>query len=405
MKYRTLTKTINKAIKTFPIIVVTGPRQSGKTTLLKNLFSQTHTYVNLENLDIRNRAKEDPNTFFEQFKPPLVIDEIQYVPELLSYIKTKVDNNRKPCQWLLTGSQNFVLTEGVSQSLAGRAAILTLLPFSTAERFDFGEKTLPINDLINSVKPQSINKSKLPEIIFRGFYPEIASNNQIDQNLWTGSYITTYLERDIRNLSAIGDLADFEKFLRLCAIRTGQILNLSEIAKEVGVSLPTANRWLNLLQTGYQVFLLEPYYKNLGKRIIKRPKIYFNDTALVCNLLGIKDKETLVNSPSFPQIFETFIVIDFWKRFTSFGQNASIYYLRTRDGLEVDLVIEQNQKLDLFEIKSSATINSNHASSLLRAKRDFTDVVNSINIISNANETFNLSYKVKNFAWTDILIS
>lgn len=178
---------------------------------------------------------------------------------------------------------------------------------------------------------------------------------------------------------------------------------MSEIAKEVGVSVPTANRWLSLLQTGYQIFLLQPYYKNFGKRLVKRPKLYFNDTALVCYLFGIKDYATLINSPFFPQIFETFIVTDFWKRFTHFGQHPSIYYMKTRDGLEVDLAIESNQKLDLFEIKSGSTITSNHAHSLLRAKHDLGEVVNSINLISNTKESFILKDNLKNYRWSDIL--
>lgn len=403
MRYRILYKTIERAVRTFPAVVITGPRQSGKTTLLKNLFGSTHTYVNLENLDVRNQAINDPNTFLNQYKAPLIIDEIQYAPDLLSYIKTKIDDNRKPAQWLITGSQNFVLMHGVTQSLAGRAAILSLLPFSLAERLDLGENSVEYDQILKKDQNLSTKKADLLEILFRGSYPEIVMSTKVDQYLWADSYITTYLERDIRNLSAVENLLQFELFLKLCAIRTGQMLNLSEIAKEVGVSVPTANRWLSLLQTGYQIFLLQPYYKNFGKRLIKRPKLYFNDTALACYLFGIKDYDTLMNSPSFPQIFETFIITDFWKRFTHFGQHPSLYYMKTRDGLEVDLAVESNQKLDLFEIKSGSTITSNHANSLLRAKRDLGEVVNSINLISNTKESFILKDNLKNYRWSDIL--
>lgn len=237
----------------------------------------------------------------------------------------------------------------------------------------------------------------------RGGYPEIASHPKVDRQLWCGSYIATFLERDIRNLAQVGDLNQFERFLRLCATRTGQILNISELAREIGVAVPTAKRWLSLLETSYQIFLLYPYYKNLGKRLIKSPKLYFNDPALVCYLLGLNERQTLLKSPHFPHIFETFVVIDFWKRFLHFGQLPSLYYLRTRDGLEVDLLLEINQKLYLFEIKSSATIVPKQAYSLIKAKRDFGNLVEATNIISLSPQSFHLTAGVNNYCWQDIL--
>jgi predicted AAA+ superfamily ATPase len=239
--------------------------------------------------------------------------------------------------------------------------------------------------------------------LLRGNYPEIASKPSIDKELWCGSYITTYLERDIRNISQVGDLNQFERFLRLCATRTGQILNISELAKEIGISVPTAKRWISLLETCYQVYFLYPYYKNIGKRLVKSPKLYFNDTALVCYLLGLSDQETLLKSTYFPHIFESFIVTDFWKRFLHFGQMPSLYYLKTRDNLEVDLVIEIGQKLYLFEIKSSATITSKHVSSLSRAIRDLRKIVQAAGIISLAPRTFILQKKIYNYPWQVIL--
>ncbi|MBI4598884.1 ATP-binding protein, partial [Candidatus Uhrbacteria bacterium] len=358
MKSRILTKTIKKAIKTFPAVVITGPRQSGKTTLLKQEFGKTHTYVSLEDIDKRLRAKEDPLAFLEQYKPPVILDEIQYVPELLSYIKTRIDEDRTPGHWLLSGSQNFVLMENVSQSLAGRAAILTLLPFSLAEQFEYTESSLNVHDWLVSKKknPTGNKKLDIADWILRGNYPELVSNPSVDRKLWCNSYIATYLERDVRNMTQVGDLNQFERFLKMCAIQTGQILNLSELARDIGISAPTAKQWLSLLEASYQVFLLYPYFNNHGKRIIKSPKLYFSDTALATFLLGIHEAETLYQSPYFGRIFETAIINDCRKRFLNFGDNPSLFYLKTHNGLEVDLVIEESQKVFLFELKSATTI-------------------------------------------------
>ena len=405
MKPRALARTILKALKSFPAIVVTGPRQSGKTTLLKMLFSKTHRFVTLEDPDIRIRAREDPLRFLEQYRPPVIIDEIQYVPELLSYIKTRIDQNRKPGQWLFTGSQNFVLMQGISQSLAGRAAVLSLLPFSFSERIGQGEGTKGIDDWLKGLNLHQKYEDKvtLSEWILRGSYPEIASKKSVDRQLWCGSYISTYLERDVRNLAQIGDLSQFERFLRLCAIRTGQLLNLSELAKEIGMSVPTVKRWLSILETGYQVYLLFPYYKSLGKRLVKSPKLYFNDTALASYLLGLHNRETLLGSTSLGNLFETMIVTDFLKRFLHFGQMPSMYYLRTRDGLEVDLVVELGEKLHLFEIKSAMTIFPKHASSLLKISSDLKSSVKISAIISTSPDNFQVKNGIYNYNWKHIL--
>lgn len=404
---RVLEKTILRAVKTFPAITITGPRQSGKTTLVKMLFSRTHTYVSLEDPDVRVRAKSDPLSFFNQFKPPLILDEIQYVPELLSYIKTRIDENRKPGQWMLTGSQHFALMHNVTQSLAGRTAILYLMPFSVSERTNNAENNQNISSWLKNLSVNKVAKKKLSlsECLLRGFYPEIAVNRKIDRRLWCSSYITTYLERDIRNLSAIGDLNQFERFLIACAVRTGQILNISEIARDIGISVPTAKRWLSLMETGGQIYLLYPYFRNIGKRLVKSPKLYFTDTALCTYLLGLDEPKTLLKSTYFGNLFETLIVCDFLKRFLNNGDKPSMYYLRSRDGLEVDLVIEHAGKMHLFEIKSTMTVVPLHASSLMKLRRDLKSAVATSGIISATEDNFFISDNIANYGWNNVLVS
>ncbi|MBI4656227.1 MAG: ATP-binding protein [Elusimicrobia bacterium] len=405
MKDRTLALALKKAVKTFPAVVVTGPRQSGKTTLLKTVFGKTHKFVSLENPDMRLRARQDPLMFLEQYNAPVIIDEIQYVPDLLSYIKTKIDEDRKPGRWLFTGSQNFALMAGVSQSLAGRAAVMSLLPFSYAELSGAGSKTMDIDRLIGNMGPglQASKKFSLADVILRGAYPEPAANRAVDRQLWCGSYISTYLERDVRNLAHIGDFQQFETFLKVCASLTGQILNMSDISRDLGVSVPTIKRWLSVLETGYQIYLLYPYYRNVGKRFVKSPKLYFTDTGLAAYLLGINSEEALFSSPGYGALFETFVVMDFLKRFLHSGQKSSMYYLRTQDGLEVDLCVEKGHELHLFEIKSAMTITHRHASSLVRAMADLKGVVKSASLVSGSDDNFSLRPGVVNFSWRNIL--
>lgn len=408
-KPRILSKTIKDALKTFPAVLVTGPRQSGKTTLLRKELSKTHKFVSLENPDIRIRAKEDPNAFLTQYSPPVIIDEIQYVPELFSYVKTKIDENRKPGNWFFTGSQNFQLLSSISQSLAGRVAVLTLMQFSIQEQFGDISDSKNIADWLTSFSDAGLLKSPpktnhfLQQSLLRGFYPEIACNQTVNRPLWCGSYITTYLERDIRNLTKIGDLNQFERFVRLCATRTGQILKISEMARDIGISVTTAKRWISLLEAGYQIYLLYPYYRNIGKRIIKSPKLYFTDLSLCTYLLGINDFNTLFSGPSYGNLFETMIINDILKRFTNYGEKPSMYYLRTRDGMEVDLVIENHGKINLIEIKSGMTILPKHALSLTKLKNEIGSQIDKTAIISASVESSLLSNNVINLNWFDIL--
>ena len=404
-KRRVIEKVLFKAAKTFPAVVVTGPRQSGKTTLFKKLFSKTHKFVSLEDPDVRIRAKDDPAGFLNQYKPPLIIDEIQYVPQLLSYVKTRIDKNRKAGQWLFTGSQNFALMHNVTQSLAGRVAVLFLLPFSLSERIDNAGRSRDISSWFKSLNINCISRKKvsLSEVMMRGFFPEVATKKKINRKLWCGSYITTYLERDIRNMANIGDLSQFERFLVACASRNGMILNISEIARGIGVSVVTAKRWISLLEAGHQVYLLYPYYKNIGKRIVKSPKIYFVDPALCSYLLGFESGDILLRSSIFGNMFESLVVCDFLKRFLHYGEKPSMYYLRSRDGLEVDLVVERGGKLYLFEIKSASTITSYHISSLRRIIKDLGSKVRSAGVISCSPDNFVVKDGIVNYSWKHIL--
>lgn len=377
---RNLEKILKKAVETFPAIVVTGPRQAGKTTLLKTLFGKTHRFLSLEQPELRQKALEDPVGFFESNQPPLILDEIQYAPELLSYIKSRIDEDRKPGQWILTGSQQFPLMKGVSESLAGRVAVLTLLPFS------YHEKKGSIQ------KNGNYTQSELFTWMLRGGYPELTLNKNVDRELWTNSYLNTYLERDVRSLSNIGDLKLFQTFLKLCAIRTGQLLNASEVGRELGVSSVTVKKWLSILEASHQIYLLPPYFENLGKRLVKTPKLYFLDTALATELLGIHTEVELANSPHYGALFETMIVSEAIKFFVSSGKKAPLSFLRTHDGLEIDLIIEGANQVQPIEIKSTMTITSNHFSSLLKGIKLFKKPVKTPLLVS-ATKTIDATYK------------
>jgi len=369
MKPRILEHAIHRAMRTFPAALITGPRQSGKTTLLTERFSKTHRYVSVENPDVRARLLDDPIGFLKAHPPPVILDEIQYVPEFLHYIKTAIDENRQPGQWLLSGSQNFALMQGVSQTLSGRVAILNLLPFTLGESIESENLDDSIDEIISrvfSAKNRSFTSVSytLDDWILRGSYPEIRSNPQVDRQLWCASYIQTYLERDVRQIVNVGDLNTFDRFLRVCAAQTAQILNLSEISRDVGVSVPTIKKWISILEASYQIYLLPPHFRNFGKRIIKSPKIYFLDPAIASFLMGLHDSEPLLNGPMIGHLFETAVISEWVKAFYHRGEKPELFYWRSKTGLEIDLLIDRNNRLYPLETKASATLLPGHAKAL-----------------------------------------
>ena len=374
MKYygRALSTTIRRALATFPAILVTGARQTGKTTLLREEFGGSHRYVSLERPDVRARALADPVGFFDDNPAPLILDEIQYAPELLHYIKDRIDEHRAPGQWLLTGSQTFSLMEGVSQTMSGRVALLTLDPLSVAEaRKD--SKIGTFDELLRKVfraaatKP-GFEKSKEPSFvdwILRGGFPEARLNAKVDRSLWFSSYVQTYLERDVRDPAQVADLATFSRFLMMVASRTGSIVNMSELGREIGVSGPTAKRWLSVLETSQLIYLLQPYYRNFGKRIRKSPKLYVLDPGLATYLLGLHTRESVLQGPSLGALTETVVVGEWLKAYRQRGEKPALYYWQSSGEAEVDLIVERGGELYGLEIKATATPVPRHADGLV----------------------------------------
>lgn len=357
---RQMAKLVLETATQYPVVAVTGPRQSGKTTLCRELFPD-YIYVNLEKPDTRQFAQEDPNGFLAQFSKPVILDEVQRVPELFSYIMPLVDEHRKMGEFILSGSQNFHLQEAISQSLAGRCATLKLLPLSCREinnRKNHGIFQLSTEQLIADNNPASAF-----EQIFRGGYPPIYDRN-IQATNWYAQYTQSYLERDVRNLINVGDLETFERFLRLTAGRSGQILNMETLAADVGVSPVTIKRWISLLTASYIIFLLKPHSKNFNKRLIKTPKLYFYDTGLLCYLLNIRSAEDLALHSQRGAIFETYIISELVKSSHNSGIEPPFYFWRDSQGHEVDLLIENSEKLLPIEIKSGQTVASSMFSGL-----------------------------------------
>lgn len=358
----------------FSAITLTGPRQSGKTTILKSVFRDSHNYVSLDLILNRTAAQNDPEGFLASYPPPVIIDEIQHAPELFSYIKEMIDERRdEPGLFILSGSQNFLLLESITESLAGRTAILKLFPLSQNECFRI--QTPPFSwerETRGSINPTG-SSDDLWKKLLRGFYPELIAKPDIDQEVWHGSYVQTYIDRDVRSIKQIGDLTTFQSFIRTLAARSGQLLNLSDISRDLGIAFSTAKRWLSVLEASFIVILLHPYFVNVGKRMVKSPKVYFTDTGTLCYLTGLKDPKHAASSPMSGAIFETAVVTEIYKRIHHRARVPQLYFWRTSHGTEVDIIIDNGHRLIPIEVKQSATPRPKMASPIQSLMKDFPD--------------------------------
>ena len=361
MIHRHLSGKLADAATRYPVVTLTGPRQSGKTTLVKHVFPEAE-YLSLENPETRTFAINDPKDFLAQFDGPVILDEVQRVPDLLSYIQGIVDDNPEPGRFILTGSQNLLLLESVSQTLAGRTLFLTLLPFSNAELC--GNKIQLPGSGGFKLREKPPLRDDLFDVMWTGFYPRI-HKEELPPQEWLTSYIEAYIERDVRQMINIGDLEAFQLFLKICAGRCGQLLNLTSIGNDCGLSQPTVRRWLSVLETSFIVKRIEPYHNNFKKTLVKSPKLMFYDTGLLCNLLNIGSKDDLRIHSSRGAIFENFIVMEVFKNMVHSMVRPRIYHWRDRNHHEIDMIIEIDNKMIPVEIKSGKTINQDFFKELL----------------------------------------
>ena len=344
---RTAETLVRELLSGFPIVTVTGPRQSGKTTLARAVMAD-RPYRSLEDPDVRALALDDPRGFLSQCPDGAVLDEVQRAPELFSYLQTHVDGDGRMGRFLLTGSQQFGLMSGISQSLAGRSAFVELLPLSHAELVEAGQAP-----------------PTLDAMLFTGGYPALY-DRPVSPRQWFPAYVTAYVERDVRQLLQVQDLDAFQRFVRLCAGRSGQVLNLSSLAADCGITHNTAKAWISVLEASYVLFLLRPHHANFNKRLIKSPKLYFHDTGLMCWLLGVQTPEQLVVHPLRGQVFETYVISELRKAFLNRGEPPLFYFWRDSNGNEVDLLIEWAGGLMPVEIKSGQTLNRDFFTGLER---------------------------------------
>ena len=357
---RTLQNTIKRVNQSFPVVLITGPRQVGKTTLFQELQKNQRTYVTLDDSNERALAQDDPALFLQRYSPPVLIDEIQYAPQLFPYIKIAVDKERKPGMFWLTGSQQFHLMKNVAESLAGRVGILNLLGFSLAEEIGKPEMSIPFLPDSDQIKNRSkeIKPLTLPSLykkIWRGSFPFMVLNDAKEWEVFYKSYVQTYLQRDIRDFAQISQERAFFNFLRAAAARTGQLINYADLARDVNVSEPTIKSWLTILRTCGLVYILEPYHTNRTKRLVKTPKLYFLDTGLCSYLTGWSSPQVLERGAMSGAIFETFVVAELIKSYWHNSKEPPIFFFRDHDKVEIDLIIEHDGMLYPIEIKKTAS--------------------------------------------------
>lgn len=363
MLKRTLQKTVEEVSKSFPVVLITGPRQVGKTTLLDMVADKKRKYVTLDDLEQRKLAKTDPAMFLQVNRPPLIIDEIQYAPELFSYIKMYVDTTKESGAFWLTGSQKFHLMKNITETLAGRVAILDLLGFSYQEKIKevngFNDiPFLPTTEWIEAkraTKDKALNVNEIYELIYQGSFPKLVTDKNVSRDIFYKSYIQTYIERDVKDLTKIGNEIAFYNFLVAMAARTGQLINFADISRDVDIDIKTAKNWASILEASGIIKFLQPYYNNITKRIIKKPKMYFLDTGLCAYLTGWDSPKTLENGAMNGAIFETYVFAEILKSYWNNGKEPNIYFYRDKDQKEIDFVFEANGKLYPIEVKKTAT--------------------------------------------------
>lgn len=350
---RDLTKSLQKAAAAYPVVTLTGPRQSGKTTLVRHVF-RDYQYASLEDPELRTFAQDDPRGFLRQFNRRVILDEVQRVPELFSFIQVIVDEEDMAGQFILTGSQNFLLINSINQSLAGRSAVFHLLPFSQNELAL--ADVFPLGLIGRGFPPaRPAPDIDLKNCLFAGFYPRIHDKN-LEPQEWLKNYYKTYVERDVRDILNVGDLEAFQRFVGLCAGRNGQLLNLSSLAWDCGITHTTARRWLSVLEASFIVMLLRPHYKNFRKRLVKSPKLYFLDTGLLCYLLRIKSADELLFHAARGSIFEAFVVSELYKKALHQGKDPDCSFWRDSAGHEVDVIIDISPQPVPLEVKSGMTV-------------------------------------------------